>query len=105
MRWLGVYFDLRLSFVHYASKMATKGRQAAAGLTMLGNRTRGVDPSIMRKAVHSCILPIFTYKSPVWWSGRLQKDKEGRDIKNGKEKYCKKLDKSKSVALRAISPI
>lgn len=39
MRWLGVYFDPRLSFAHHASKMATKGRQAAAGLAMLGNTT------------------------------------------------------------------
>ncbi len=64
MRWLGVYFDPRFSFAHYASKMATKGRQAAAGMAILGNTTRGADPGLMRQAVHACILPILTYGVP-----------------------------------------
>ena len=52
MRWLGVHFEARLSFAHHASKMAARGRQSAAGLTMLGNKTRGVDPRIMREYKH-----------------------------------------------------
>ena len=32
MRWLGFYFDPRLSFSDHAAKMASKGWKAAAGL-------------------------------------------------------------------------
>ena len=64
MRWLEIYFDPRLSFSYHASKIAIKGRQAIAGLAMLGNTTRGADPGLMRQAVHAFILPILTYGAP-----------------------------------------
>ncbi len=59
----------------------------------------------MPKAVHACILLIFIYEVPAWWPGRLQKDKEIRDIKNGMEGYCKMLDKSQTVVPYAIFPV
>ena len=43
--------------------------------------------------------------APAWWPGRLREDKEERDIKNGMERHCRKLDKSQNVALRAILPV
>ena len=61
-----------------ASKMATKGRQAAAGLGMRVNTTR---------------------------PRHVQKNEDGRDIRNGVEGRCRKLDKSQNVALRAILPV
>lgn len=66
MRWLGVYFDPRLSFSNHADNMASKGRRAAARLIMLANTVRGVDAKIMRRVVHACILPILTYAAPAW---------------------------------------
>lgn len=42
MRWLGVYFDSRLSFKYLAKKMASKGGKAVLGLNMLGNTVQGV---------------------------------------------------------------
>lgn len=64
MKWLGVYFDYKLSFADHANKMASKGRKAATGLTMLVKTTRGVNATTIRKAVHACILPILTYAAP-----------------------------------------
>lgn len=66
MRWLGVYFDSRLSFSDHATKMASKDRRAAAGLSMLVKTTRGVVADIMRRAVRACIIPILTYGTPAW---------------------------------------
>ena len=65
MRWLGFYFDSRLSYKEHAAKMASKGRKAVSGLKMLANTIRRVEPIIMRKAIHACILPILTYGAPV----------------------------------------
>ena len=66
MRWLGVYFDSYLSFKCHAEKMASKGRKTVLGLNMLGNTVQGVEPYVMRQAVHACILPILTYAAPAW---------------------------------------
>lgn len=79
MRWLGVYFDPRLSFLDHATKMASKGRKAAASPSILVKTTRGVEADIMRREVHACILPILTYGTPAWWPDRLEptaKDKQ-----------------------------
>ena len=39
MKWLGVYFDHKLSFTDHANKMASKGRKAATALTILVKTT------------------------------------------------------------------
>ncbi len=85
--------------------MASKGRRAAAGLSMLVKTTRGVEAVIIRKAVHACILPIFTYVTPAWWPGRTRTNSEGWTIQNGMESNCKKLDKAQNKALRGILPV
>ena len=100
MRWLGVYFDPRLSFVDHAGKMTTKGRKAASGVSMLVDATKGVEAVIMRKAIHACILPILTYGAPAWWPERTRTNREGRTIQNDIDNNCQKLDKTQNAALR-----
>lgn len=85
MRWLGVYYDARLSFKRHVEKMASKGRRAVAGLKMLGNTVQGVETKVIRRAVHACILPILTYAAPAWWPGRTRLNKHGKTIRNGVE--------------------
>ena len=43
MRWLGMYFDYKLSFADHANEVASKGQKAATGLTMLVKTTSGVN--------------------------------------------------------------
>lgn len=100
MRWLGVYFDTRLSFKNHAEKMASKGRKAIAGLNMLGNTVRGVDVKVIRRAVHACILLILTYAAPAWWAGRNRVNNGGKTVRNGVEGQLKRLDKVQNIALR-----
>lgn len=105
MRWLGVFFDSRLSFSDHPGKMASKRRKAAAGLSMLVNTTRRIEAGIMRRAVHACILPILTYGILAWWPGQTSTNCKGRKIYNAMENNCKKLDKAQKAALRAILPV
>ena len=93
MRWLRIYFDSRLSFSDHAEKMASKGRKAASGLSMLVKTIRRVEALIMQKTVHVCILPILTYGAPAWWPGRSRINKQGLTIQNSIEGICLKLDK------------
>ncbi len=105
MRWLGVYFDPRLSFSDHAEKMASKGRRAAEGLIMLANIVQGVDAKTMQCVVHAYILPILPYSVSAWWPGRTRTNKNGKTIWNRVDGHLKKLDKAQNVALRAILPV
>lgn len=105
MRWLGVYFDTRLSFKSHAEIMASKGRRAVAGLNMLGNTMKGVDVKVIRRAVHACILPILTYAATAWWGGRTRINNAGKTIRNGVDGQLKRLDNVQNIALRTILPI
>ena len=105
LRWLGVCFDSRLTFLNHAEKMAAKGRLAATGLHMLTKTTRGVEAEVIRRAVNSCMLPILTYAAPAWWPSKTRINKAGHTIRNGVERHCKKLDLAQNIALRAILPV
>ncbi len=105
MRWLGVFYDSRLSFRDHANKLASKRRQAASGLKMLVKTTQEVNAAIMRRAVHAYILPILTYTAPAWWPGCTRTNKEGRTIQNSIEGLCTKLGKVQNIALRAVLPV
>lgn len=105
MRWLGVHFDFRLFFSDHAEKMASKGRKAASGLSMLVKTTKEVEVVIMQKAVHACILPILTYGAPAWWPGHTQTNKQKQTIQNNMEGNFQKLEKAQNTTLCAIFPI
>lgn len=105
MRWLGVYFDSRLLFKEHVAKMASKRRKAVSSLKMLVNTIHGVEPIIMRKAIHACILPILTYEAPVWWSGCSCISEKGKTISYRVDGQLKQLNKVQNIALRAILPV
>ena len=105
MRWLGVYFDSRLSFKYRSEKMSSKGRKAVSGLNMLGNTVRWVERYVLHQAVHACILPILTYAAPAWWPGKDRPDKKGEIIRNGVEWHLNRLNKVQNIALCTILPV
>lgn len=39
---------------------------------MLANIVHGASPLIMRRVVHSCIIPIITYGALAWWPGVIR---------------------------------
>ena len=41
MRWLGVWFDRKLSFKTHVATLAAKAKRTAAGIRALGNTVRG----------------------------------------------------------------
>lgn len=104
MRWLGVFFDARLFFNNHVTNPASKARVAAAGLGMLANTVRGVNPLVMRRVVHACIIPILTYGSPAWWPDVAQTNQKGKIVQNRIQGLCKKLDKAQNIALKTILP-
>ena len=105
MRWLGVYYDARLSFKRHVEKMASKSQRAIAGFKMLGNTIQGVETKAICRAVHACILPILTYAAPAWWPRRTRLNKHGKTIQNDVEGQLTRLVKVQNITLRTILPV
>ena len=91
VRWLGIYFDSRLTFKEHVNIMANRGRSVTNGLRILGNTVRGLSQANMQTLYRTCVIPILAYASPIWFRpDRRQKS------------YVQKLQVCQNHALRLI---
>ncbi|CAA7267765.1 unnamed protein product [Cyclocybe aegerita] len=66
-RYLGFYFDHGLTFHEHVRYYATKAFTTVQAMRMLGNSTRGLSPKQRRLLYRSCMVPIATYSSCLWY--------------------------------------
>ncbi|CAA7270890.1 unnamed protein product [Cyclocybe aegerita] len=66
-RYLGFYFDRRLTFHENVHYYATKAFTTVQAMRMLGNSTRGLSPKQRRLLYRSCVVPIATYGYCLWY--------------------------------------
>ena len=66
-RYLGFYFDRRLSFKEHVRFYSTKALSTVKAMGMLGNSTRGLLPLQKRLLYRSCVVPIATYGFRLWY--------------------------------------
>ncbi|RAL63687.1 hypothetical protein DID88_003730 [Monilinia fructigena] len=59
LRWLGVWFDRRLTFKRHVAERAGKARQIARHIRGLAKTVDGPPASALRKAVITCVIPSF----------------------------------------------
>ncbi|PIL34386.1 hypothetical protein GSI_03161 [Ganoderma sinense ZZ0214-1] len=67
IKHLGFLLDKKLSFREHIKHYASKGNVTALAYRMLGTSIRGLTAFQRRKLFISCIRPILTYGSPVWY--------------------------------------
>ena len=91
MRWLGVFFDKRLSFHEHVKIMSARSQTVINGLRCLGNTVRGLSQANMRVLYRTCAFPILSYAAPVWF----REDKRQKGL-------IKLLDTTQNKALRLI---
>jgi ribonuclease HI len=92
MRWLGIYFDPRLTFREHIKIMCNRSRSIINGVRCLTNTVRGMSQAHLRLLYKTCVVPVMTYASPVWFrTDRPQKS------------LIKTLDTTQNWALRMIS--
>jgi len=65
-RYLGFFFDRKLSFWHYCHYYATKNLSTIKAIKLLGNSSRGLSPLHKRLLYHTCVLPIVLYGFQLW---------------------------------------
>ena len=72
MKWLGVTFDNKLTFMHHLKVVTTEATKAVNSLSMVGNSVRGLHQLYRRQIIQGAILPMVMYASPAWWNGTKQ---------------------------------
>ncbi|KAI6154507.1 hypothetical protein EDD17DRAFT_1439051, partial [Pisolithus thermaeus] len=70
IKWLGVWFNSKLSFHEHVQSVATRACHIATGIQMLANMVHGPHQSHLCLIYNACIHSIMTYASPVWWCGQ-----------------------------------
>ena len=66
-RYLGFFFDRKLSFREHCRRYANKALTSVRAMYSLGNGARGLRPEDRRLLYRTCVLPIATYGSRLWY--------------------------------------
>jgi ribonuclease HI len=69
IKYLGVYIDESLSFLHHASMAASQGNRVLGSFNFLRHRSRGTPAHIAHHLALAAILPAMFWASPAWWTG------------------------------------
>ncbi|RAL64638.1 hypothetical protein DID88_001671 [Monilinia fructigena] len=110
LRWLGVWFDRRLTFKRHVAERAGKARQIARHIRGLAKTVDSPPASALRKAVITCVIPSLTYGTEAWYAGRT---KPPRLLRSGRSTtvsarvgwHIDTLDKTLSLAVRGVLPV
>ena len=80
--WLEVHFDCKLLYNYHVTKMVVKAENAVACISMLANTVWGVLHYYLCLLYHIYILPIITYASAVWWTGKQKHNQILNKVRN-----------------------
>ncbi|KAI0996073.1 hypothetical protein K3495_g12108 [Podosphaera aphanis] len=104
IRWLGVHLDPRLNFKHHVTTWCEKALRAAQHMRRFNSTYRGAAPKALVRAVDTCIVPIATFGSEVWWPG-LSRPTIRRTVTPQITGTCEMIDKAILMGLRAALPV
>jgi hypothetical protein len=82
VKWLGIYFDLTLSFKHHVSTKVAKARGAFFRMSRLANIRRGLTPFALRQIYTACVMSIADYGTEIWWRGQQHLTKLLQGVQN-----------------------
>jgi hypothetical protein len=66
--YLGVFLKYNLSWDHHVTIMANRARSMVCAISVLGNSVHGINTASWRKIFHALILPVLTYRLPLYAS-------------------------------------
>jgi ribonuclease HI len=104
LRWLGVYFDRKLTFKPHVRILAAKALVVGNALRSLGKTTRGVPPIFLQRAVKACVLTKGYFAAETWWPGR-RKTTRSKKVSNRVDSHIRLLEKVILTSARAILPV
>ena len=110
LRWLGVWFDRKLSFKRHVSERTGKARKVSHHIRGLARIADGPPASSLRKAVITCVLPSVLYGTEIWYAGRtklprLQPEDRDRVVSARNGWHVDMIDKVLALAIRGVLPV
>ncbi|OXV05133.1 hypothetical protein Egran_07099 [Elaphomyces granulatus] len=73
VRWLGIWFDSKLTFRAHIEKRINQATAAFEGLQRLSSTQKGLSFRALRQLYIACITTIADYGVPIWYRGPRQK--------------------------------
>ena len=70
VRWLGVFFDRKLSFKAHVDRKITSATRALQMTSRLKTSEWGLSSHHLRQLYTSCVLPILDFGAEAWWRGQ-----------------------------------
>lgn len=110
LRWLGVWFDRKLTFKRHVAERAGKARKVARHIRGLAQTIHGPPASSLRKAVITCVMPSVLYGTEVWYAGRTKEPTNLRQDRNATVSarvggHVDLIDKTLTIAARGVLPV
>jgi ribonuclease HI len=109
LRWLGVWFDRKLTWRRHVAVRAAKARRVAQHIRDLARTVDGPPASSLRKAVTTCVIPAMLYGTEAWYAGRT---KPARYLARGPPEVRARigglvelLDRTLTLAIRGVLPV
>ncbi|WP_190869054.1 hypothetical protein, partial [Actinomadura sp. RB99] len=72
VRWLGAFFDPKLTFKAHVNTWCAKALRVANHLRSLNKTRKGAPPNSMALAASACVLPVALYAAEAWWPGKFK---------------------------------
>lgn len=105
LRWLGVYFDRKLTFINHVLHWTKKAGKVVNHLRGLCNTARGMPVPSVRRAVLTCVMPVLTYGLEAWYPGTKRTTRTGAEVNCGVQAHLRRMDAVLRNAARAILPV
>jgi ribonuclease HI len=110
LRWLGIWFDRKLTFKRHVATHNAKTAKVAYHIRSLANTAYGPPASSLRKATIACVYPSLLYGAECWYRGRT---KPPRTLRPGRLAevntyvgwHIAVMDKTLAIAARGILPV
>lgn len=106
VRWLGVYFDSKLTFRTHVETWGARAHKAAAHLRGLNRVMSGAPPQLTALAANACVLPVATYGAEAWWQGTTKPGTKDptKTVSTRQETLAGIIDETVKLAARAVLP-
>jgi hypothetical protein len=70
VRWIGIYFDRKLTFTHHVKLKLTAGSRSFNALCSRVRYETGLSPSATRSLYRACVISRSDFGAEIWWSGQ-----------------------------------
>src|SRR5438045_1939306 len=110
LRWLGVWFDRKLTFKRHVSEHVAIARKVSYHIHGLAWIKDGPPTSSLHKAVMTCVLPSVLYGTEAWYAGRTKPPCQYRtareeEVSAHNRWHVEVVDKTLALAARGVLPV